>query len=392
MKVLKIQLQNVNLLFNFLEKTLKINKQISKNCKNFIEKTCCFQMDKRYDWKMVIEDPFVVNQPENVVQNKIVSSKQTKIDDNLIENISECLKLKIKRIIDYYNRLMNDRKVDFEMYQKYCKEMSICSMLTMLEIKLFIEFLRQKDKFFEDEEIHFLKINLQDGKYKYSYINCGHDNIYVNKENPILENFKIDFYKMELELKNIISTLLKKIDVNIDDMDSFDFVNNNNLKNYYSGDLEKYFFKLFENGILSFSKKDYKIALEEFIQAQYLSEYIIFIGLITSFKKETNIFTDLLDMFKSEIRDYNISNSICITIVTFIGGIIKTFKTQKIIEEVDINGSNETKDNSNNAEEGEKIHEMLIGFYPNILKLIRECDDKIKRKNSSNENMIKEVI
>ena len=51
-----------------------------------------------------------------------------------------------------------------------------------------------------------------------------------------------------------------------------------------------------------------------------------------------------------------------------------------------------TKDNSNNTEEGEKIHEMLIGFYPNILKLIRECDDKIKRKNSSNENMIKEVI
>ena len=35
-------------------------------------------------------------------------------------------------------------------------------------------------------------------------------------ENQILENYKIDFMKMEIDLKTIISTLLKKIDINID--------------------------------------------------------------------------------------------------------------------------------------------------------------------------------
>ena len=334
----------------------------------------------------------MINQIGNDTQLKVNTEiKGNKIEDDIIETIAENLKIKVKKIIAYYTKLINERKVDFEIYQKYCKEMSICSMLTMLEIKLFLEFIRPKENFFEDEEIHFLKLNLQEqNKYDYSYINCNKDNILINKENQILENYKIDFMKMEIDLKTIISTLLKKIDINIEDMDSFDFITNNNLKNYYSGDLEKYFFKIFENGVLCFSKKDFKTALDEFTLSKYLSEYIIFIGLITSFKKETILYTEMLSLYKSES-----SSSInCTTITSFIGGIIKTFKSQKIIEE-DQNSSasisTDAKESSSN-ETTENVYEMLIGFYPNILSLLKESEEKIKKANSSYENIIKEVI
>ena len=43
--------------------------------------------------------------------------------------------------------------------------MSIFTMLLVLEIKLFQEFLKPKDKFYEDEELHLLKINKKEYEY-----------------------------------------------------------------------------------------------------------------------------------------------------------------------------------------------------------------------------------
>ena len=98
----------------------------------------------------------------------------------------------------------------------------------------------------------------------------------------------------------------------------------------------------------------------------------------------------MLSLYKSES-----SSSInCTTITSFIGGIIKTFKSQKIIEE-DQNSSasisTDAKESSSN-ETTENVYEMLIGFYPNILSLLKESEEKIKKANSSYENIIKEVI
>lgn len=50
------------------QKTIKISKQISKQCKQFIEKVCHLQLDKRYDWKMLINDPFIkINYREDII-------------------------------------------------------------------------------------------------------------------------------------------------------------------------------------------------------------------------------------------------------------------------------------------------------------------------------------
>jgi len=56
-------------------------------------------------------------------------------------------------------------------------------------------------------------------------------------------------------------------------------------------------------------------------------------------------------------------------IFTFLGGIIKTFKAQKIIEEE--MPSESLIQNSNEA------FESLIKFYPEIIKMVLECSKSV---------------
>jgi len=56
-----------------------ISKSVSKACKNFIEKTCHLNIERRYDWKSFIEDPFIrITYDEKVFSlnsNQILLSK-----------------------------------------------------------------------------------------------------------------------------------------------------------------------------------------------------------------------------------------------------------------------------------------------------------------------------
>lgn len=306
---------------------------------------------------------------ETVIKNKL--------EDCIIENLAEWLKYKVELIVSYYQSLFNERRVDLEKYVKNYKEMSIFAMLTVLELRLFTEFLRPKDKFFEDEELHMIKLTFSPSiSYEYSFVNFIQNHITFNKENQMLDTYKESFTKIENQLKEIINKLLKKIDLNIEDIQSFEYLNSN-VKKYYSSNIEKYFFKLFENGIMYYSKKEYKEALIEFQIAQFFSENIIFIRLITANKKEMTSFFKLIMSFDNEdnfaIANENKGMKITpnvngnyIMIFTFLGGIFKTFKSQKILEEDD-------EDNSISSPDNIAECESLITFYPEIIKLISEC-------------------
>jgi len=45
--------------FNRKVKPIKITKSVSKECKYFIEKTCHLNLEKRYDWKNLLDDSFI---------------------------------------------------------------------------------------------------------------------------------------------------------------------------------------------------------------------------------------------------------------------------------------------------------------------------------------------
>ena len=237
-------------------------------------------------------------------------------------------------------------------------------MLTILEVKFSVEFLKNKEKYNDDEELHIIKFSYEQNnniKFEYSFINFLTDEVIINKENKMFDFYKQNLTKLENQLRDLLSLFSKKVNL--------DFGNNeDNLKNIKSnknsnlGNLENYFFKVFEEGLLQFSKKEYEQALESLIISKYISEYIIFIDLISKYTEENGSFNESLQLFNNN-NIYQDLKNICF--FSFIGGAIKTFKTQKIIEESDIISFD--KDNSGS----------FIEFYPEIIKLIFECKNKI---------------
>lgn len=247
--------------------------------------------------------------------------------------------------------------------------MSIFVMLHVLEVKLFQEFLKPKEKFYEDEELHLLKIT--NDSYDYCSCNFLRNNISINKENPMIDNYLTSFAQSEIKLYEVIRDILKHLDINVDEVESFEYLAGS-IKNYYTANIEKYFFQIFENGILHYSKEEYKEALNEFLVAKFFYESIIFIRIISSNKSETTDFFKIFEMTEiddelnllSDSKKVNQPNS-NLFVFTFLGGIIKTFKGQKIIEEEP--SSESLIVNSNEA------FESLIRFYPEIMKLVIEC-------------------
>ena len=343
------------------QKNIRINKKISKSCKNLIEKTCHLQIEKRYDWNSFLNDSFINNKEDEKVIN-YNNKKNLKIQDKVIENILECLNVKISKIVNYFYKLINEGELNYLISNS--RDISICLMLTILEIKFTVEFLKNKDKYNDDQELHIIKFSYEQNnniKFEYSFINFLTDEVNINKDNKMFDFYKENLNKFENQLRDLLSIFSKKVNL--------DFGNNEeNLKNIKSnkdsnlGNLENYFFKVFEEGLVEFSKKEYEQALETLIISKYISEYIIFIDLISKYTEENSSFNESLQLFNNGNINQDLKN---ICFFSFIGGAIKTFKTQKIIEESDIISFD--KDSSGS----------FIEFYPEIIKLIFECKNKI---------------
>ena len=349
------------------QKNIRINKKISKSCKNLIEKTCHLQIEKRYDWNSFLNDSFInIKEDEKVIDNN--NKKNLIIQDKVIENILECLNIKISKIVNYFHKIINEGELNFLISNS--KDISICLMLTILEIKFTVEFLKNKEKYNDDEELHIIKFSYEQNnntKFEYSFINFLNDEVNINKDNKMFEFYKQSLSKLETQLRDLLSLFSKK--VNLDFGNNEDLKNRKSNKNSNLGNLENYFFKVFEEGLLEFSKKEYEKALEALTISKYISEYIIFIHLISKYTEENGSFNESLQLFNYDNINQD-SKNVCF--FCFIGGAIKTFKTQKIIEESDIISFD--KDNSNS----------FIEFYPEIIKLIFESKNKINEAKNDN--------
>ena len=324
-----------------------IKKKISKSLKCLIEKTCHLEIDKRYDYHSLFNDPFIKG------QNILVNEKNEKkiINDNIIENILEYMNNKISSIINYYNKLIKDSEIIY--LKKYSKEISSFLMLCILEIQYLIQFLSKKETNNIDEELHMIKILINTPNnidYFYSYINFSKDSIIINKDNKIFQIYNKKIIELQRKLKDIFSIFCKKVNL---DLESKNNVEKN--KNYSFGSIEKYFFKVFEDGLVDYTYKEYTNAEENLNISKYICEYIIFIHLITKIQKSNCNYSEIIAMFD------NYKNNENFFFITFIGGVIKKFKYLNII-----------KENKNVSVDGDSFG-YFIEFYPENIKLIDEC-------------------
>ena len=336
----------------YIDNHIKLNKQVSMKCLRFLENTCKINKSKRYNWNQVLNDPFLLNDFTMYNNNNNMTN-----DD--IDNISKSLHVKMQYIKNYYSSLLHSTVINE--YSAYYNEITICLIFAILEIKLYLKFIKQKQQHDNDHntEIHSINIYssnpLRNGyqftgnksvKYNYSYLS----NVNINVDNKALDVFVDDFICFENELQNIVNVMFKEIGVDgvIGDSD----INCFSERSYW-GNIEKYFHCLFDNACLWYMKKEFKKALEEFQIARFVIEYVLFIKIIICHNKELN---------GVDINE----NRNAIRLFTFIGGVIKTFINQNVIED---------KEETDNDDM--KLFEELMSLYPDLTMLIKECERNV---------------
>ena len=332
--------------------------------------------------------------------NNIFYKNDPIIKDEEIENIIEIIKNKLNFIINYFDKLFEDKEniLYNEIYLSYFNEIITLLYFCALECRAVIKFLKidaDMDISQIDEtnyEINFLKLYSKN-KYDYSYINLikeykNNKSYLYNKENPsfkfflnIFKNFsnKIDdiFYKLlEYNNNNFFNEInFNELNNNMNDVisiyeDESLIIDNKSYnkfveKSLKEGNIDKLLMKFFENGRILYVLEKKNKAFEELIISRYLIEYIIFLRIIFG-NINNNINFDKI----CQINENNL------LLITFIGGKLKLFKEKGTLEyNININGTNlsdnELKDENN------KIIDKMINFYQKILQLI----DSIKTNN-----------
>jgi len=154
-----------------------VPKQISTQMKNFLACTMNFNIDKRYDWKKLMDDPFVkIQYCEDIRSNNIVNYSNVelpkKINDSQIETLAENITFKAESIYKYFSEMFKNEKNSFERmkYSKFTKEMNVFILLFVTELRIFRNLILKKNSYSkEGPELHIFKVLRND--YKFSCFN-----------------------------------------------------------------------------------------------------------------------------------------------------------------------------------------------------------------------------
>jgi len=396
----------------------KIKSEYKDNLKNFLSR--CIKKEKRYKWEELFLDDYInFNSIEQKGFNNLDKKREPLIKDEFIEKMLETIIEKLNYIINYFDKLLDDKEhlLESEIYLNYYDDVITFLLFSSLECKTILKFLKidadtnisKIDK--TNQEIHLLKIYLNknskdSNKYDYSFINFVEENknsIYLyNKENPTFEYYLKIFNEIEKKIDIIYNKFIgnfkiKNSSSNIDRSnsssdgfesacssilintqekaysDNIDILSDKNAKITQEGNLSKIFMKCFEKGSMFYSFEERDKAIEELNIAKYLSEYIIFLRVILGNKDITNIF-DKLVAENENINDKNES----VMFISFIGGKIKLLKEKGILGY----NCNESSDNLNDYNDSKieniKIYDNMINFYPRIIQFIDEIQKEKK--------------
>ena len=301
-----------------------------------------------------------------------------RINDYQIETLAENIINKVHSIYNYYYNLLKNEKNSLEKikFHKFSKEINTFILITVNQSRTFRNNIIKKNQMDSvNSQIFFVKVHKNDYKFSNFNFNSKLSNLIINFENPVLENFDKRMKSLEDDLISL--TYSKKEIDNFSDFETF--------STYRNGDsvanIEKYFFKLLENAILSFSKEDYSLSLDEVLISKFLIENIILLRfLICSIEPNeltSEIFCKILQeysieessfIFDDKKNDNTVLSQDYITFFAFLGEEIKGYIKKKLIF----------------IENNEKIKEefnlqYLTKFYMDIIKMKIECEKRINQ-------------
>jgi hypothetical protein len=221
----------------------------------------------------------------------------------------------------------------------------------------------------------FTKIQKNEHSFSSFKFNSKTNNVKINYENPIFEKYEKMLEAIEDDLIKL--TVSKKENDNISELESCFFTRNTDS----IAVMEKYFFKLLENSVVSFSKEDYAHAMEEVRISKYLIETIIFLRLIVCSIEPLDLsseaFCKVLEectienssfIFEEKKVDTHILSNDNSLFFSFLGNEMKSNIKKKAIY---------IEKSDKSQEEGNFNH--FTKFYLDIIKMLNECDRRMNQ-------------
>ena len=392
----------------------KIKSEFKEDLKIFLNR--CIKKEKRYKWEEFFMDDFI---NYNLVDQKTFTNLDKKreplVKDEQIEKIFEIIIKKLNYIINYFDKLLQDKEhlSDSEIYNELFSDSLSFLLICFLECKTIKNFLKiHADKTKSDidktnQDISLFKIYLNksikdENKYYYSSINFindskGNNQYLYNKENPTFEIYFKIFDEIEKKIEIITNKMKGNKNTTSNSNETRDKTNSSseefssspdnsglvisnertsndnnddkidNDKIIEDGNFDQLFMNFFENGAKSYYFEEKEKAIEELNMAKYIDEYFIFIRVILGNKDRT---TNFEKIWIEEDGNKNKDNNDYVIFATFIGGKIGLLKERGIIS------SNSSTDDLNTYIEPKieniKIYNGMIDFYPRILQFIEE--------------------
>ena len=392
----------------------KIKGEFKEDMKTFLSR--CIKHERRYKWDEFFMDDFINS---NLVDQKTFTNldkkKEPLVKDEQIEKIFEIIIKKLNYIINYFDKLLQDKEhlSDSEVYNELFSDSLSLIYFCILECKTIKNFLKinadtiksKIDK--TNQDIHLFKIYLNksvkdENKYYYSSINFiddgkGNNQYLYNKENPTFEIYFKIFDEIEKKIEIIINKMRGNKVINSNSNETRDKTNSSseefssspdnsglvisnertssdnnddridNERIIEDGNFDQLFMNFFENGVKSYYFEEKEKAIEELNMAKYIDEYFIFSRVILGNKDRTENFEKI---WIEEAGNKNKNNNDYVIFATFLGGKIELLKERGII------GCDSSTDDLNTYIEPKieniKIYNGMIDFYPRILQFIEE--------------------
>ncbi len=260
-------------------------------------------------------------------------------------------------------------------FSKFFKEISCFIGIVVSQIRTFRTSILKKNSSSFDSEIFFTKIQKNEHSFSNFKFNSKTNNSKINYENPIFEKYEKMLEAIEDDLIKL--TVSKKESDNISELDScFSIRNADSI-----AVMEKYFFKLLENSVVSFSKEDFTHAMEEVRISKYLIETIIFLRLIVCstepLELSSDAFCKVLEectienssfVFEEKKGDTQMVNNDNALFFSFLGNEMKNNIKKKAIY---------IEKSEKNQEEGNFIY--FTKFYLDIMKMLGECERRMNQ-------------
>jgi hypothetical protein len=249
--------------------------------------------------------------------------------------------------------------------------------MTCSQLKTFRDsILRKNEKSVSDSVIYFLKLAKSDYAFSSFNLDSKLNNLIINFENPVLENYEKKLRSLEEDLLKLTSK--RKTNDKTADQDSYSFARMND--SY--ANMEKYFFKLLENAVVSYSKEEFMVALEEILICKLYLETVIFFRLQVSGSESKELSSEAFCKILEEciIEDSSFifddrkssqtSGLESPLFFCFLGDDMKNYIKKKAIY---------VEKQERSPEDFQLGH--LVKLYIEIIRMMNDCDKKIAQYN-----------